>query len=182
MKIENITSKVEIESRAVRLLRDCVNPLVQDLIFLKEKSCLDHDRSASISPTSINITRMNLAVVNFQDIVTKDSPYQSSYTHMAKPKTIRSDGDSQRKANSAIYANYYSNHSSQQQTCALGPGSNKALQAPKNKKRKDQSTLSRSWPMEFTRSPDSGSSKERPKISKKFARTRIDQFFAKKQN
>jgi hypothetical protein len=177
----NMTSKVEEETRAVRTLQDSVNPLLQQLVFRNEETYSDGNESCS-SPSSINITRMNLAVANFQDVIVKDSPYQSPYINCTGLKTIHNTGHGEL---SPIHGNDCKNLSQRQWEYETNSGiqANTCLEGSQNKKRKDPAgtTPTSVSSIKWTKSPSSASSKEESKSSRTFSRTRIDQFFAKKQ-
>ena len=177
-----MTSKVEEETRAVRTLRDAVKPLLQQLVFRNEETYSDGNESCS-SPSSINITRMNLAVVNFQDVIVKDSPYQSPYINRIGSQTIHNTGHGEPSPIDGNDCNKLSQRQWEFETTNSEIQANTYLEGSQTKKRKDPfaTTSTPVSSIKWTKSPSSASSKEQSKSSRKFSRTRIDQFFAKKQ-
>lgn len=174
----NIASKSEEETRAVRILQESVNPLLQQLVFQSESHYSDGNKSFSRS-SSINITRMNLAVANFQDVIVKGSPHQSPYTHPSRSKINYASGQGQPSPTDTIE---YNNLIQRQWECNsnLGVQGNSHLEGLQNKKRNNDqfaATPSSASSVKRRQSPNSGSSKS----PRKFSRTRIDQFFTKKQ-
>jgi len=164
------TSKeVDLETIAVRTLRDSVNLLAQELIFLRD--------------SRINITRMNLAVTDFQDVAAANLPSLSFYL----AKTVRTTRDAQLKSKSGTETNEV--NQTQQQTkmgrgIVLGSETNVCFSNEySHKKRKDHKAAAASSVKPSTKRGNSakfGCRAERAENSRKFARTRIDQFFAKK--
>jgi nucleotidyltransferase/DNA polymerase involved in DNA repair len=180
----NMTPIVEEETRAVRTLRDAVNPLLQQLVFRNEETYSDGNGNGSCSsPSSINITRMNLAVSNFQDVIGRDSPYQSPYMNRIGSQIIQNRGHGEP---SPIDGDDYNSLSQRQwnfETTDSGIQANTCFEGSQTKKRKDPfaTTPTPVSSIKWEKSPRSTASKEQSKSSRKFSRTRIDQFFAQKQ-
>jgi len=152
------------------VLQDCVVPLIRQLLFVQDNNKIEGKNMY----TRIDITRINLAAVNFQDVAvsvaslhdrsyiinankkrTRDSPYMvDQQLQLKKPRDLINKTDSKR---AGAYSNRYQN------------------------KRKNQTTRIISTSKTGRTSSDYDDSVERVKNdSRKLTPTRIDHFFGKK--
>ena len=132
-------SNTEREAKATQMLQQLAIPLLRHLLSQRDNS------------TSLNITRMNLALANFQDAVVQDMSHPSS---SASRFSTTLTGKKEVQRNSPC--NAVSRTPQNKKTNNAVPATPLSVATGKRKPQ-----------------PSSGS-------SRKFSRTRIDQFFAKK--
>ena len=158
------SSKNGEQTRAVQTLRDSASPLLRQLLFQRENP------SSSSSSSCISVTRMNLAVTNFQDAIVNESA--SSQSYRMRNNSILDKG------NANVIATIKNGENRKRQSkCDTNSVNlvNDYFQGTQEKKRKINNVVA---------SPVSATNRTIPSSSlgsaQKFSRTRIDQFFSKK--